>query len=78
MDIRHAWKLVLQETGLQDFRFHDLRHTFASYLVMNGASLVDLAEVLGHKSLTTGKLYAHLTKAHTTVVVSRMTAAIFP
>jgi integrase len=76
-DIRYAWKLGLQEAGIQDFRFHDLRHTFASYLAMNGASLIELAEILGHKTLAMVKRYAHLTEAHATEVVRRMTAEKF-
>jgi hypothetical protein len=35
---------------MEDFRFHDLRHSAASYLAMNGASLAEIAEVLGHKA----------------------------
>ena len=37
--IRSAWERARKEAGVEDFRFHDLRHTFASYLAMNGASL---------------------------------------
>ena len=44
---------------------------------MNGASLVDIAEVLGHKTLQMVKRYAHLSEAHTTRVVAAMNAAIF-
>lgn len=44
---------------------------------MNGASLVELAEVLGHKTLAMVKRYSHLTEQHTAGVVARMTAAIF-
>jgi integrase len=78
VDIRSAWKRALWDAGIADFRFHDLRHSAASYLAMEGASLVELAEVLGHKTLAMVKRYAHLTEAHTRRVVERMTAAKFP
>ena len=78
VDLRYAWKMALQEAGIMDFRFHDLRHSCASYLAMNGASLVEIAEVLGHKTLAMVKRYAHLTEGHTAAVVARMNAAVFP
>ena len=71
------WDRALREAGITDFRFHDLRHSAASYLAMNGASLLEIAEVLGHKTLTMVRRYAHLTDGHTTGVVSRMNDAIF-
>jgi integrase len=77
LDIRHAWQQAVRQAGLTDFRFHDLRHCCASYLAMHGASLVEMAEVLGHKTLHMVKRYAHLAEAHTAQVVARMTAAIF-
>jgi integrase len=49
-DFRVQWKKGLQRANIKNFRFHDLRHTAASYLVMNGASLHETAEILGHKS----------------------------
>src|SRR4030095_105520 len=60
-----------------NFRFHDLRHSAASYLAMNGASLAEIAEVLGHKTLAMVKRYAHLSEAHTAGIVARMNKAIF-
>ena len=77
IDIRHAWQQAVRQAGLTDFRFHDLRHCCASYLAMHGASLLDIAAVLGHKTLQMVQRYAHLTEAHTAQVVARMTAAIF-
>jgi integrase len=77
LDLRHAWQQAVRQAGLSDFRFHDLRHCCASYLAMHGASLVEIAEVLGHKTLQMVKRYAHLAEAHTAQVVARMTAAIF-
>lgn len=48
---RTSWVSVLKKANIQDFRFHDLRHSAASYLAMNGASIAEIAEVLGHKTL---------------------------
>jgi len=75
--IRKSWEAVIRKSGLEDFRFHDLRHTAASYLAMNGATLAEIAEVLGHKTLQMVKRYAHLSDAHTTGVVERMNMEIF-
>ena len=58
----HSFKSVLKRVGLVDFRFHDLRHTFASQLILNGGSLKDVQELLGHKSMTMTLRYAHLTQ----------------
>lgn len=63
--------------GIENFRFHDLRHSTASYLAMNGATLAEIAAVLGHKTLAMVKRYSHLSDAHTSAVVSRMTDKIF-
>ena len=49
-DIRTAWENALKRAEIEDFRFHDLRHSAASYLAMNGASIAEIAEVLGRPS----------------------------
>jgi integrase len=72
LDIRYAWEQTRAKAELEDFRFHDLRHSTASYLAMSGASLVEIAEVLGHKTLQMVRRYAHLSEAHTAGVVERM------
>ncbi|OJW49092.1 MAG: integrase [Alphaproteobacteria bacterium 41-28] len=74
---RTSWVSVLKKANIQDFRFHDLRHSCASYLAMNGASLAEIAEVLGHKTLQMVKRYAHLSEAHTAKVVQSMNERIF-
>ncbi len=68
-----AWGEAREAAGIEDFRFHDLRHTFASYLAMSGATLAELAEAMGHKTLAMVKRYAHLTEGHTMGVIARMT-----
>jgi integrase len=76
-NIRAAWQGAVRRAGIENFRFHDLRHSAASYLAMSGASLHEIAEVLGHKTLAMVKRYAHLTEAHTRSVVERMNRAVF-
>jgi integrase len=77
VEIKRAWYTALRQAGIADFKFHDLRHSAASYLAMNGASLAEIAEVLGHRTLSMVKRYAHLSEQHTAGVVARMNAAIF-
>lgn len=77
MLIRSAWETVIKNAGIENFHFHDLRHSAASYLAMNGASLAEIAEVLGHKTLQMVKRYAHLSESHTLGVVERMNQKIF-
>ena len=77
IDIRTAWENALTNAGVKDFRFHDLRHSAASYLAMNGATLAEIAEVLGHKTLQMVKRYAHLSETHTSSVVASMNERIF-
>ncbi len=71
------WKEALTAAAISDLRFHDLRHTAASYLAMNGATAIDLAAVLGHKTLQMVKRYAHLSDAHAHGVVTAMNKRIF-
>jgi integrase len=76
-NIRAAWQGAVRRARIEDFHFHDLRHSAASYLAMNGASLLEIAEVLGYKTLAMVKRYAHLTEGHTRSVVERMNKAVF-
>ena len=77
IELRVPWMAALKRAGIEDFRWHDLRHSTASYLAMNGATLAEIAEVLGHKTLAMVKRYAHLSEAHTASVVERMNRRIF-
>ena len=75
--LRTPFDKALARAGILNFRWHDLRHSCASYLAMNGASLAEIAEVLGHKTLQMVKRYAHLSHAHTSKVVESMNQKIF-
>jgi len=59
-----SWCRARDTAGLTDFRFHDLRHTFASRLAMDGRSLAEIAAILGHRTLAMVQRYAHLTDSH--------------
>ncbi len=75
--LRLPFEKALDRAEVKNFRWHDLRHSCASYLAMNGASLAEIAEVLGHKTLQMVKRYAHLSHAHTSKVVESMNQKIF-
>lgn len=77
VDLRAPFMTALKKAGITNFHWHDLRHTAASYLAMNGASLAEIAEVLGHKTLAMVKRYAHLSQAHTARVVASMNQKMF-
>lgn len=76
-EIKKSWEGALKKANINDFRFHDLRHSAASYLAMNGATLAEIAEILGHKTLAMVKRYAHLSEQHTAGVVAAMNNRIF-
>ncbi len=64
-DMKGVLESIIADAGLEDFHIHDIRHTTASILAKNGASLLEIAEILGQKSMTVAKIYSHLTKKHT-------------
>jgi len=76
LDIRSAWERAVRTANITNFRFHDLRHTTASYLAMSGHSLLDIATLLGHKDLQMTKRYAHLSQEYKKGMVTTMTQKI--
>jgi integrase len=59
-----SFETVLERAGIEDFRFHDLRHTCASWYMMNGGDLYELAKILGHSNIKMTERYAKLAKSH--------------
>ena len=77
LDVRSPWANAIKLVDIKDFKFHDLRHSAASYLAMNKASLTEIAAILGHKTLSMVKRYSHLSDAHITGVIGSMNDKIF-
>ena len=71
MDVKKSWYRAIEHAGLKNFRFHDLRHTAASYLAMDGASVPQIAAVLGHRNHQMAARYAHLSDASTKSIVEK-------
>jgi integrase len=62
--VDRSFETVLEKGGIEDFRFHDLRHTFANWYMMNGGDLYELAKILGHSNMKMTERYAKLGKKH--------------
>jgi len=76
-DLKRAFSRALSKAGIKDFRFHDLRHTFASQLVMAGVDIRTVQELLGHKKLSMTMRYSHLSQAHKKEAVQTFQRVIF-
>jgi len=71
-----VWQKALKTAGVRNFRFHDLRHSCASTLAQSGATLLEIADVLGHRQLSVTKRYSHLTVKNKSDLIHRVLGEI--
>jgi integrase len=75
---RTAWETAVAASGVDDVRFHDLRHTFASWLVQRGRTLKEVQEALGHQTITMTMRYSHLAPDHLRAAVAALDGVLAP
>ncbi len=71
-DLRAPWETALKAAKITDFHWHDLRHTCASYMAMSGVSQIEMAKMLGHKTLAMTMRYSHLSPQRTIEVADSL------
>lgn len=76
-NFRKRWEAAVKDAGLTDFRFHDLRHTFASWARMNGADIADICDALGHSSIAVTMRYAHIEPTEHRSAFDRVSSAVW-
>jgi integrase len=77
-DVDTAWYTALRRAGITDFRFHDLRHTTASYLRMAGVDLQTIKEILGHQDIAMTQRYAHISQLYRLQAVRHLEGTLAP
>lgn len=71
-----AWCYVRKKMGLENFTYHDLRHTCASWLAMSGVDMFTLRDILGHKNVSTTNRYSHVANASKVAAMSKLDSDI--
>ena len=75
--LQRGFQAALRRTGIGHVRFHDLRHTFASHLVMSGVDLASVQRLLGHKDIGTTMRYSHLAPDHLKGAVDKLELSVW-
>lgn len=70
--VKKSFNTAVKRAGIKDFHFHDLRHCFASYLIMSNVDLRTVQELMGHKGITMTLRYSHLSPAHKQSAVDKL------
>ncbi len=70
--VRTSWQAAREKLGMEDVRWHDLRHTCASWLVQAGVPLHTVSEILGHTSMAMTRRYAHLAPEHLAAAIGKL------
>lgn len=73
---KRRWQTAVKGAGLVDFKFHDLRHTFATWARQNGADLIDICEALRHYNVSVTQRYAHVKPDSSTTAFDRVAALL--
>lgn len=76
-NFRREWAAAVKAAGLGDFRFHDLRHTSASWARLAGADIADICDALGHSSVNVTMRYAHLSPDHEITAFERVSGVLW-
>ncbi|MCO4782721.1 MAG: site-specific integrase [Candidatus Cloacimonetes bacterium] len=78
LQCQRSWQTAIKNAEITNFKFHDLRHSCASYLAMQGVPLLAIADILGHKSLDMVKRYAHLSNTYKSSIIETLGDFLFP
>ena len=76
VDLNRTFRRLVDQAEIEDVRFHDLRHTFASHLVMNGVDIKTVQELLGHANVTMTMRYSHLAPVHRSRAIKILDTAL--